>query len=71
MFESLNDYSNTLHVLEADSAEGLKEMIRQITLPVRIINVYFAGTKHIAWIHTSAIIKRTNGVKSEHKQSRI
>lgn len=58
MFESLNPNTSTLDFLVGDSAEDLKAQITSIRLPTKIIAIYAVGVKHIAWIQTTAKIKK-------------
>ena len=48
---SLNQYKN-MTVLESASSQGLLKMIQSIRCPVQLIQVYFDGKNHIAWIVT-------------------
>lgn len=68
-FENLNSYRN-IEFLQADSAEDLKSQLLQITLPIALITIYAAGSKHYAWIKTDAKINknkkdRKNGFSSK------
>ncbi len=62
MFENLNNYSQNLTFLEGLSAQELLDQIKQIKLPVQILSIYAVGSKHVAWIVTTAKI---NKVKKE------
>jgi hypothetical protein len=45
-----------------DSAEDLKNQITSIRLPTKIIAIYAVGSKHVAWIQTTAkIVKKVKG----------
>lgn len=46
---SLNKYKN-MTALESETTQGLLKMIQSIRCPVEVIQIYFDGTKHIAWI---------------------
>jgi hypothetical protein len=48
---SFNKYKNSI-VLESKTSQGLMNMIQQIKCPVEVVQVYFDGSKHIAWIIT-------------------
>lgn len=61
MFTNLN-ILQALDVLSADNAEALRDMIRSIPLPVKIISIYKDGNKHVAWILTEAKIKKLKKV---------
>ena len=64
--DSLNNLVG-LEFLEASGAEDLKQQIKAIQFPVRVISIYAMGAKHYAWIETRAnIVKKT---KSKLKES--
>lgn len=46
---NLNKYKN-MTVLENESSQGLLKMIQSIRCPVQVIQVYFDGKVHVAWI---------------------
>lgn len=48
---SLNKYKN-MTVLESENPPALLKMIQSIRCPVEVIQIYFDGKKHIAWIVT-------------------
>lgn len=48
---SLNKYKN-MTVLEGENPQELLKLIQSIRCPVELIQVYFDGKKHIAWIVT-------------------
>lgn len=60
-FENLNSVGATLDYIQASSPEKLLENIRKIRLPVRIVTIYTYGSVHIAWIQTTAKIKKVRG----------
>ena len=53
-FTSLNPYGEDLDYIEASSPEGLRDQIRKIRLPTRILSIYASEGKHIAWVLTTA-----------------
>lgn len=56
---SFNKYKNGL-VLQAKTPEGLLRMIQEIKCHVEIIQVYFDGKMHVAFIVTNKkLIKKT------------
>jgi hypothetical protein len=62
MFDSLNPNTSALEFLMGDSAEDLKNQITSIRLPTKIIAIYAVGSKHVAWIQTTAkIVKKVKG----------
>lgn len=64
-FDNLNDLGNTLEFLEGQSAQELLNQIKSITLPTKIIAMYSVGSRHFAWIQTTAKIKKViKGEKS-------
>lgn len=65
MSELFTDLSpNGVTLLIGESAEDLHKQLTSITLPVKIITIYAQGSKHYAWIYTSAkIIKKTKKEK--------
>lgn len=63
MFDSLNSNTSTLDFLIGDSAEELRAQIASIHLPVKIIAIYAIGVRHIAWIQTTAKLKKVKKVK--------
>lgn len=48
---SLNRYKN-MAVLEGENPQELLKMIQSIRCPVQVVQIYFDGSKHIAWIVT-------------------
>jgi hypothetical protein len=48
-FDSLNTMKN-INFLEAQSPEELMAQIVQIKMPIRILSIYYHGTRHIAWV---------------------
>ena len=58
MFTSINPLSENLHYLVGNDAEELMKMIKQITLPVQVVSIYSQGSRHYAWIITTAKIKK-------------
>lgn len=59
---NLNTYPY-LEVLEARSAQALRNTIAKIGIPYKIMNIYASNGKHYAWIHFSkkvTIIKQEN-----------
>lgn len=60
MSELFTDMSPSgLVVLTGESGEDLHRQLTSITLPIKIISVYAQGSKHYAWIYTSAkIVKK-------------
>lgn len=49
--ENLSIYKN-IEVLEAPSASGLRDMIKQIRSPIKILHMYSDGEKHYVWLLT-------------------
>lgn len=58
LFDSVNALSNTLEFISADSPEELRLKLREIRLPTRLITIYAVGSKHVAWIQTTAKLKK-------------
>ena len=58
MFENLNNISQNLTFLEGQSAQELLDQIKQIRLPIQIISMYAVGSRHFAWIVTTAKINK-------------
>jgi len=63
--DNLSSYPN-LNFLEGKSPQDLKEQLDQIRLPYKIISIYMAGSRHIAWVSLTKQIKKikqenTNG----------
>lgn len=56
-FENLNQYAN-IEFLTASSPEELKAQILQIKTPIRIVQMYAAGTRHVVWFQTSDKINK-------------
>jgi hypothetical protein len=53
-----------LVLLIGESGEDLHKQLTSITLPVKIISIYAQGSKHYAWIQTSAkIVKKKKETK--------
>jgi len=65
MFDNLNQVGLGLEFLEALSAEELKKQIQSITLPTKIISIYAIGSRHIAWIQTTAKVQKIKKDKKE------
>ncbi len=62
--DNLSSYPN-IEFLTADSPEGLKRQLDQITLPYRIVSIYSQGVKHVAWLSLTAPIKKVTKQKEE------
>ena len=60
MFENLNNYSQNLNFLEGNSAQELLDQIKQFKLPVQILSIYAVGSKHFAWIVTTAKVNKVS-----------
>ena len=58
MFENLNNVGQNLDFLEGQSAKELLDQIKQIKLPIQIISMYAVGSRHFAWILTTAKINK-------------
>lgn len=58
MFDNLNNLSHNFTFLEGQSAQELLDQIKQIKLPVQIVSMYAVGTRHYAWIITTAKINK-------------
>lgn len=48
MFENLNSYQN-IQFITSKSLKGLQDMITQITVPIRIINIFSDNGLQICW----------------------
>ena len=58
---NFNKYKNGL-VLQSESGEGLLLMIQEIRCPVEVVQIYFDGKKHIAFLITEKkIIRKIKG----------
>lgn len=63
-FENLNPYSN-LEFLTGNSPEDIKDQLVQLKFPIRIIQMYAAGTKHFVWFQSSEKINKVKkGIKN-------
>ena len=61
LFENLGVQGLTFII--GESAEDVLKQVSAIRLPVKIISIYAQGSKHYAWIQTSAkIIRSKKGV---------
>lgn len=56
MFTNLNHLGNA-KILQSNSAEGLRKMIEQITVPVNVIAFYGTGGRHYFWFIADVKIK--------------
>lgn len=54
---SLNQYKNMV-VLESESSQGLLDKIQSIRCAVQVVQIYFDGKNHIAWIVTEKKLVR-------------
>jgi len=48
---SFNKYKNAI-IFESESSQGLLKMIQEIKCPVEIVQIYFDGKVHTAWLLT-------------------
>ena len=69
MFENLNNEGRNLMFLVGLDANELLGQIKDITLPVRIISIYAVGSRHYAWIQTTAKVKTVNREKNSNGKS--
>jgi hypothetical protein len=67
-FDSLNSLSFGLEYVEGDTPEKLKEVLKSIRLPTKIISLYEYRGKHIAWIMTTAKLKRKNSKPNKENE---
>jgi hypothetical protein len=57
-FSSLSVYSS-LEVITAKTPEDLRDILRQIKTPIKIINITAMNSRYTAWIIGDIRIKRT------------
>ncbi len=58
VFENLNPVGENLDYIQAVSPAALRDELKKIRLPMKILSIYSYGSLHIAWIQTQAKIKR-------------
>ncbi len=63
LFNSINQSGQSLEYLEGLSLEELKKSIQSIQYDCRIVAIYPFGQRHVAWILTSAKIKKVKKEK--------
>jgi len=62
-FDRLNQLDKLQH-LTGDSPQDLDAQLKQIKMPVHIVNIYGVGTKHYCWFYTDSKIKKIKGMKN-------